>query len=170
MLGAVPVEAFDVDEDDSLYDVGLIGGAKGFDEGGSLGVVFVDFDAAEDFETRLVRVVHEEEGYAGIVVEVAEADVLLVAAEVCEAEEPGIDDANEALGSAAVLDVGPAGFADRGHIEAIAAFDEVLFGRAEEVSLGCGLRNTLVLVAAAVLLLMFFDERREGEFLEATSP
>ena len=71
----------------------------------------------------------------GVVLEVAEADVLLVAAEVGEAEERRVDDANEAVGAAAMLDVGPAGLADGGHVEAVAAVDEVLLGRAEDVSL-----------------------------------
>ena len=67
VLRAVPVEGFDVDEDDSLDDVGLVGGAEGFDEGWGFVVVLVDLDAAEDLEAGLVGVVHEEEGYAGIV-------------------------------------------------------------------------------------------------------
>jgi hypothetical protein len=56
VLGTVPVEALDVDENDPLYDVGLVGGAEGFDEGWSLLVVFVDLDAAEDLEPGLVGV------------------------------------------------------------------------------------------------------------------
>ena len=92
--------------------------------------MLVGLDAAEDLEARLVRVVHEEEGDAVVVVEVAEADVLLVAAIVCEADEGGIEDVDEAFGASAMLDVGPAGLADGGHVEAVTALDEVLFGRA----------------------------------------
>ena len=50
MLRTVPVEGFDMDEDDSLYDVGLVGGAEGFDESRGFFVVLVDLDAAEDLE------------------------------------------------------------------------------------------------------------------------
>ena len=74
--------------------------------------MFVDFDATENLETGLVGIVHEEEGYARIVIKVSQADVLLVAAEICEAEKGRIDDANEASGAAAMLHVGPAGLAD----------------------------------------------------------
>ena len=83
--------------------------------------MFVDFDATEDLEAGLVGVVHEEQGDAGVVFEIAETDVLLVAAKICEADEPRVDDTDEAVGAAAMLDVGPAGLADGGHVEAVAA-------------------------------------------------
>jgi hypothetical protein len=88
--GAVPVVGLDVDEDDSFYDVrccgiGLIGGAEAFDEGWGLLVVLVDLDSAEDLEAGLIGIVHEEDGHAGVVIEVSQADVLLVAAQVWEA-------------------------------------------------------------------------------------
>src|ERR1700746_3169085 len=76
VLWAVPVEAFDVDEDDALDNSGVIFGAERVDERGGFGVVLVDFDSSEDFEAGLVRVVHEEEGYTGVMLEIAEADVL----------------------------------------------------------------------------------------------
>ena len=72
-----------------LDDVGVVGRAKGFDEGGGLLVVLVDFDAPEDLETGLVGVVHEEQGDARVVFEIAKTDVLLVAAKIREADEPG---------------------------------------------------------------------------------
>ena len=39
---------------------------------------------AEDLETRLVGVVHEEEGDARIVLQISQADVLFVAAQIGE--------------------------------------------------------------------------------------
>jgi len=162
VLRTVPVEALDVDEYDSFYDVGLVDGAERFDESGSLLIVFVNLDSTENLEAGLVGVVHEEERYAGIVFEIAQADVLLVAAQVCEAEESGIDDANEACGAAPMLHVGPAGFAYRGHIEAVAALDEVLLRGAEGVSQRTALLHAFILAPAAVFLLMFFDETGEG--------
>ena len=89
VLGAVPVEAFDVDEDGAFDDGVGFGGAELLDEHGGRVVVLVDLGAAEDFEAGLVGVVHEEEGDAVVVVKIAEADVLLVAAEVGEADEVG---------------------------------------------------------------------------------
>ena len=127
MLGTVPVEALDLDENDSLYDVGLVRRAEGFDEGGRFIIVLVDLDSSENFEAGLVGVVHEEEGYAIVMLEVAEADVLLVAAEVCETDEAWVDDVDEAFVTASVLDVGPAGLADGGHVEAVAGLNEGLF-------------------------------------------
>jgi len=96
------------------------------------------------------------------VFEISKTDVLLVAAQVCEAEEPGVDDTNEAFGAAAVLYVGPAGFADGSHVEAVAALDKVLLRWAETISLRRTLLHALILAPAAVLLLMFFDETSEG--------
>jgi hypothetical protein len=96
------------------------------------------------------------------VFEIAEADVLLVAAKVCEAEECVVDNANEAFGAAAMLYVGPAGFADRRHVEAVAALDEILLRWAETISLRRTLLHALILTPAAVLLLMFFDKTSEG--------
>jgi hypothetical protein len=92
--------------------------ADGF--GVVLGTRLMDLGAAEDLESRLVGVVHEEEGDAVVVVEVAEGDVLLVAAQVGKAEERWAEDVEEAGRPAAVLDVGPAGLGDGGHVEAVA--------------------------------------------------
>jgi hypothetical protein len=55
---------------------------------------------------------HEEEGYARIVFEISQANVLLVAAQIREADETGVDDTNEAFGAAAMLYVRPACLAD----------------------------------------------------------
>jgi len=162
VLGTVPIEALDVDEDDSLYDVGLVDGAKGFDEGWGFIIVLVDFDVPEDFEARLVGVVHEEQGDAGVVVEVSKTDVLLVAAEIREADKPGIEDTNKPAGSPAMLDVGPAGLADRGHVEAVALLNEFLLRWAEAISLRGTLLHALILAPAAVFLLVFLDETGEG--------
>jgi hypothetical protein len=169
MLRAVPVEGLDVDEDDPLDDVGFVCGAEGFDEGWSFLIVLVDLDATEDLEASLVGIVHEEQSHARIVLQIAEADVLLVAAQVREADERWVHDTDKALGAAAVLYVGPTGLADGGHVDAVAALDEVLFCRAERVARGRVLRHALVLTAAAMFNLMFFDEGREGQFLEAAT-
>ena len=74
--------------------------------------MFVDLNSAENLEAGLVGVVHEEEGHTWVVFEISQADVLLVAAKIREAEESGVDDTNEAFGAAAMLHVRPAGLAD----------------------------------------------------------
>src|SRR5258708_38761687 len=52
-----------------------------------------------------MRVIHQEQERAVVLGEVAGRDVLAIADEVCEAERLVIQDANEALGSAAMLDI-----------------------------------------------------------------
>jgi hypothetical protein len=169
VLRTVPVESFDVYEDDSFNDVGVVNGTKGFDEGGGFVVVLVDLDAPKDFEACLVGVVHEEESDACVVVEVPQTDVLLVAAQIREADKARVNNTNEAFGTATMLYVGPAGFADRGHVEAVAAPDELLLRGAEGISWRPGLFHSLVLAPAAVFLLVFLDEGSEGQFLKTTT-
>ena len=129
MLRAIPVEGLDVDKNCSLDDGMRVRRAEGFDEGRRLGVALMDLNAAKDFEAGLVGIVHEEEGYTSVMLKITQTDILLVAAKVREADQPRIDDANETLWTTPVLHVGPAGLADRGHVEAVAALDEVLLGR-----------------------------------------
>ncbi len=45
----------------------------------------------------------------------------------------------------------------------------VLLGGAEGIAWRSGLLHALILAPAAVFLLMFFDEGREGQFLKATT-
>ena len=100
-------------DEDGAFDDGVgLGGAKRLEERWGGGVILVDLDAAEDLQAGLVGVVHEEERDAGVVLEVAEGDVLLVAAQVGEGDQLWIDDVDEALRAAAMLDVGLAGLAD----------------------------------------------------------
>jgi len=170
VLWTVPIKPLYMDEDDPLDDVRLVLSAEGFEECRRFFIVLVDLDSSENFETGLVGVVHEEEGYAIVMLEVAEADVLLVAAEVREANQGRVDHMNEAFGTAAVLHIWPAGLADGRHVEAIAAEEEVLLCRAEDVvTLRRGFFHVLVLTPAAVFLLVFFDARSESQFLEATT-
>jgi len=158
-----------MNEDGSLGGSFLFGNAQAFEPLFCGGGVFENLGVAEDFEAGLVGVVHEEEGNAIVVKEIAGADVLHVAAEVGESESGVVDDAEKALGAAAVLDVGPAGFADGGHVEAVASADEVLLGGAEAVAGAAGGFDALVLRATAMTALLIFDEGGEGELCEAFS-
>jgi hypothetical protein len=101
--------------------------------------------------------------------QIAEADVLLVATEVCKADEDWVDDVDEAFVAASMLDVGPAGFAYRGHVKAVAVLDKRFLRRTESASGGRGLFHTLILAAAAVIQLILFDAWGEGEFLKAAT-
>ncbi len=102
-------------------------------------------------------------------IEVAQADVLFVSAQIREADQAGVDDADEALRAAAMLHVRPAGLADRSHVEAVTQGDEGLFVGAKCVSRPGAFSQALILSPAAVLLLMLFDEWGESQFLEATT-
>ena len=166
VLRAIPVEGFDVDDEGSLDGGFVVGGAKLLDQGRGLGA-FVYFGAAEDLEAGLGGVVHEDEGYAVVVLEVAGGDVLLVATEVGEGDGLIVEDVDEASGASAMLDVGPAGFAGGGHVEGVAGGEEVALGFGEAVAGRAGLGHALVGGAAAVEGLLLFDERGEGYFGEA---
>ena len=132
-------------------------------------VSFVNFSAAKNLETLLVRVVHEEEGDTIVVLEVSGADVLLVAAQVGEAEGLVVENAQETLLTAAILDVGPSGLAGRGHVEAVAVADELAFVVSETIAGVVRSLGAFVQVAAAVLFLLLLYERSECEFCEAAA-
>ena len=166
VLGAVPVEGFDVDDDGSFDGAFVIGRAELLDEIGGFGA-FVDGGAAEDFEAGLGGVVHENEGYAVVVVEVAGGDVLLVATEVGKGDGSVVEDVNEAGRAAAMLDVGPSGFAGGGHVKGVAGGDEVTLGFGEAVAGLASLLDAVVGGTAAVEGLLLFDEGCEGYFGEA---
>jgi len=149
VLGAVPVEGFDVNDDGSLDGSFVGGGAELLDEIGGFGAL-VDGGAAEYFEAGLGGVVHEDDGYAVVVLEVAGCDVLLVAAEVGEGDGAVVEDVDEARRAATVLDVGPAGFAGGGHVEGVAGGDEVALGFGEAVAGIAGMLDAVVGGTAAV--------------------
>src|SRR5579885_596442 len=68
-----------------------------------------------------------------------------------------------------MLDVWPSGFADRGHVEAVPGAHHLLFWSTEASSRDDGIFDTFIGTAAAVLLLLRFDERSKGEFGEAAA-
>jgi hypothetical protein len=169
MLRTVPVEGFDVDEDDPFDDRRLLFWPEGLDQGRCFGVVFMDLDPAKDLEARLVGIVHEEKSDTRVVIEVSQADVLLIPAQIREAKKIRFNDADEAFRSAAMLYVRPAGLADRCHVEAVPQGNEGLFVGTKCVSRPGAFREALILSPAAMLLLMLFDERRKSQFLKATT-
>ena len=99
----------------------------------------MDGGAAQDLEAGLGGIVHEDEGYAVVVVQVAGGDVLLVAAEVGESDGAVVEDVDEAGRATAVLNVRPAGFAGGGHVEGVAGGYEVALGFGEAVAGVAGL-------------------------------
>lgn len=166
VLGAVPVEGCQVDDDDALGAGFVVEEELMLPFGG---VVPRDvLDISEDLEARLMRVVHEEECGAGVGTEVAGGDVLAVAGNVGVGDGAVVDDVEEAGRPAAELDVGPSGLADGGDVEAVAAGDEVFFEVAEGVVGGAALGEFFVGRATAHLALdccYFVCESEGGELM-----
>src|SRR3954471_8748612 len=123
VLRAVPVETLERDDDATLDDGGVAGvGELRHQIGLARGVDLTR--VAQHLQAAPVRVVHQEQRYPVVALEVAEADILPVAEEVGEAERAVVKHLEEAWRAAAVLDVGPAGLAHRGHVEAVTRGDE----------------------------------------------
>jgi hypothetical protein len=169
VLGAVPVEGFDVNEDSPLGWGLFPGNFELADQPLGFRGALVNPGAAQDLEPGLVRVVHKEEGDAVVMLQVSNADVLLVAAQVGEANGALVEDVEKAFLASAVLDVRPTGFGRRGHVEAIALLQELLFVGAKAVAQIVGLFDAFIEVAAAVQALLFLDEGSKSEFGETSA-
>ena len=79
------------------------------------------------------RIVHEEQSHAIIIGKIAQRDILPIAAEIGKAQCLLIENPNKARRAAAMLDVGPARFADGRQINAVTSGDEVPFRIAESI-------------------------------------
>jgi len=174
VLGAVPVKRLERDDDAALH-LRRVGGI--FQPGDGFGVVLKADGAgvAEELEPPLVRVIHEDEGDAVVPAQIADADILAVAAEIGEANfSPGgawglvVQHFQEPRRAAAMLDIGPAGFRDAGEIEAVARGDEGALRLREGIA-RIGLRRIQPLIspARAQRLLHRPHGRREHEVGEA---
>ena len=119
-LRTIPVEGFDLDHKEPL-DPAL---AVGREPGGKVGGVACAFDTrpAEDFEARLVGIVHQEEGDAVVRFEVAGGHELPVPPIVRKAEGSGAEYLQKARWPAAMLHIRPSRFADAGDVESCRAW------------------------------------------------
>ncbi len=88
-----------------------------------------------DLHPSPLRVVHQDQGDPIVSAKIADADVLPISAQVSEAQRLLVENTQEAWWAAPVLDVGPAGLRDSGHVEAVALGDERLFCLGEPVEL-----------------------------------
>src|ERR1700736_2617589 len=161
VLRTVPIECGEVDPDGALgtgfqLDRKLVLPLARFAPGD-------DLDVGEDFQAGLIRVVHEEEGGAVVGTKVAGGDVLAVADDVGVGEGAVVEDLEEAGGAPAELDVGPAGLADGGDVEAVAGGDELFFEFAEGVVGRAAFGELFIGGGAAHLALDSFDVVGEGE-------
>ena len=123
MLRAVPVEGFDVDDDASLHARRVLRVCERSDEDGFLCAVD-DARPAPDLEAPALGVVHQEEHDASVGIDVADAEILNVAAKVSEPQAFRIEHLQETGRPAAKLHIGPPGLAHGGLIEPVARLDE----------------------------------------------
>ena len=164
VLGAVPVEGLDGDQQPSL---GMSAVTREHEVVVQKGIVALyDARTAEKLQPGLVQVVHEEQRHAVVIDHVADADVLAIAAEVGEADGLLIEDAHEAGRSAAVLDVGPTCFAHGRHVDAVASCDERGLGLSERCVAHRGSVHAGIGLPAAHGFLHGPDGRGEGDVCE----
>src|ERR1700733_2057296 len=90
--------------------------------------------AAQNLQPHLRCIIHQEQRHAVVVPEIADADVLLVAPQIGEAQRLIVDDAQKTLLPAAILDIWPSRLAHRGPIKAVARGDKLLLARPQPVS------------------------------------
>src|SRR6516225_2769908 len=110
-----------------------------------------------------VLVIHEENKSVRVLGEVAGADVLPVAAEICEGKRLLVDDAEEAGRSATMLDIGLPVLARGGDIEGAHARDELREVRINGGAESALCLHALVALARAASLLHGPDRRRERD-------
>ena len=123
---------------------------------------------AEDLQAPPVGIVDQEQRDAVVGHQIADRHVLAVAAVIGEAERAVVEQLEKAGRSAAVLDVGPAGFRNGCHVEAVARRDERALAFAETVlRRRIWLFEALIRAARALPLLHGLDGRREHQFREA---
>ncbi len=83
--------------------------------------------------------------------------------------KPIVQYAKKAFRTAAKLDVWPSCFANRRHIEPIVLLDERALVRPEPIASVARSLHAFIEVPAAVLLLLFFDERGECKLCESVA-
>lgn len=161
VLRAVPVES------GQMYSNGSFGASAFRDRELELPVAgFVprdDLYVAENFKACLVGVVHEEKGSFIAGAEVSGGNVLAVAGDVGVGEGVIVEDAEEAGGASSKLDIGPAGLAYGGDIEAVAGGDEGFFIVGEGVVSGAALGQLFIGGAAPHFALDSPDVVGKGE-------
>ena len=116
----------------------------------------------ENLQTRLVRIIHQDQRRAIVRSNVADTDVLQIAAEVGKAERLLIEHFEETEGTAAMLHVRPAGFRNGRHVETVALRYEGRFVLREAIECAMAL-ELLPHFAAAVRRLSGPHARRRSD-------
>ena len=127
-----------------------------------IGVVLHHLGRAPDLDAAAVGVVDQEQEGAAVLLQIAERDVLPVAAQIGKAQRPLVQDLEEALRAAAVLDVGLSLAIGRGHKDACLGSDEGGEVRRHGRLPAAALLHAAVAGAGAALLLDRLDGRGEG--------
>lgn len=160
MLAAIDGPGFDLEQDD-LLGIGMI--AAGHEPLRQLLVAADDACPSPDLDPALIGVVRQEQKRLRILGEVSRRDVLPIAGVVDEAQRPVINDTDETLGPAAMLDVGAPHRARRSQIDTVALGEERLeirrHGRAPAASFLKAAKHS----ARPPAFLDRLDGRREGD-------
>jgi len=116
-----------------------------------------------DLQARLLRIIHQEKSDPIRPGEIARREQLTITLIVGEGERGGTEHAQKSGWAAAMLNVGPAGFADRRQIETIARADEIDLVVRQQIALRRSLR---VLRFSVIMFLRPSDGFSLREFLE----
>jgi hypothetical protein len=122
----------------------------------------------QNLQPRAVRIVHHDQRDAIVGRDVAEADILQIAAKVREGERFVVEDFDEPGRTTAVLHIGPAALGYRGNVETVARFNEraLVFGETVERPMAL---KMLPHLAAAVCRLGGLHARRRDNVEEFVS-
>ena len=123
----------------------------------------------EYLQPLLANLVHEEQRYPTIGLEIPDADVLFIASQIDKSNGVVAEDAQKALGAPSILNVRPSGLADGCHVKTITLHDEFLFIGTQDVPVLCEVLDTLVLSPTPMHLLVSLHLRSESNRCEAPS-
>ena len=128
----------------------------------------LDLDVRENFQPPAVRIIHQDQRGAAAGRNIADGDVLPVAAIIRDRQGLVVEHADEAGRPAAMLHIGPAAFRNGGHVEAVARGNErrLVFGEAVEAALAM---EASPIIGAAVFPLRFLHARGRGDIEKAIS-
>lgn len=129
VLRAVPIKANDVDAENP-FNYGALWDDELPDQISRL-VEREHLSMANDLQPFARGVIHEEEGDPVTGFNIPGADQLAIAVVVTKSELSAVYHAQKTAGTAAMLDIWPATFADRRHIKTVARGDKGLFFRPE---------------------------------------
>src|SRR6266566_3811283 len=123
VFGTVPVEGKHLNEKQACHDAVNVRFGQVLDEVRMLARV-LNTGVTKNFESRALRIVHQEERYAVVGGEISGGKHLAIAPIISKDQRVRIQNAKEAGTSTSMLDVRPSVFADSRHVKTVASPDE----------------------------------------------